>query len=104
MKTLLLALAIPMVLLSCKEEPAMPAAPAVSADRAKDPICGMMVDKGRALKSTHDGADYFFCAENCQKKFLSEPAKHAPKCSCVNMKRACACDHCGGKEPCDCVR
>jgi YHS domain-containing protein len=110
MRTLML-LALPLLLLSCdsKEEPkahdhSMHDAPAASADKAKDPVCGMMIDKAKATKHTHEGADYFFCADACLAKFKAEPKKYAVHCSCAGMKRACACDHCGGKDPCDCTK
>ena len=104
MRTVML-LALPLILVSCgKEEPKAPTSPPAVADRAQDPVCKMPVDKKTSIKITHEGADYYFCAEECVKKFKAEPAKYAAHCSCANMKRACSCDHCGGKEPCDCVK
>jgi Cu+-exporting ATPase len=38
---------------------------------AKDPICGMMVDKTTALKSERGGRSYFFCSIGCQRTFES---------------------------------
>lgn len=38
---------------------------------AKDPICGMMVDKATALKSERGGRSYFFCSIGCQRTFES---------------------------------
>jgi uncharacterized protein len=32
---------------------------------ATDPMCGMKVDKGRAVTAEHDGHTYFFCSEHC---------------------------------------
>ncbi|HEU4385968.1 MAG TPA: efflux RND transporter periplasmic adaptor subunit [Anaeromyxobacteraceae bacterium] len=47
---------------------------------AKDPVCGMEVDEKRAAaagrKSEHQGASYYFCAEDCKKRFDAEPAKY----------------------------
>ena len=40
-------------------------------DLAKDPICGMMVDKASALKSERGGRAYYFCSVGCQKTFES---------------------------------
>ena len=52
-----------------------PAAAAASArksqDRAKDPICGMVVDKATALKSERAGRTYYFCSASCQRTFES---------------------------------
>jgi membrane fusion protein, copper/silver efflux system len=48
---------------------------------AKDPICGMDVDEKRAAaagrKSEYQGATYYFCADECKKRFDAEPARHA---------------------------
>ena len=38
---------------------------------AKDPICGMMVDKASALKTERAGRTYYFCSAGCQKTFES---------------------------------
>ena len=110
MRTLML-LALPLLIVSCDQKPeakghdhgSMPAA-GTSADKAKDLVCGMMVDKAKATKLTHEGADYYFCSDACVGKFKADPKKYAVHCTCPNMKRACACDHCGGKDPCDCSK
>jgi YHS domain-containing protein len=36
---------------------------------ATDPVCGMTVDKRRALTAEHDGHTYFFCSEGCRSRF-----------------------------------
>jgi len=52
---------------------AMPAGPAAakatkpSKEMAKDPICGMVVDKATALKSERAGRAYYFCSVGCQR-------------------------------------
>ena len=38
---------------------------------AKDPICGMMVDKVTALKTERAGRAYYFCSAGCQRTFES---------------------------------
>ncbi len=38
---------------------------------AKDPICGMVVQKNSALKTEQAGRIYYFCSQNCQKTFES---------------------------------
>jgi Cu+-exporting ATPase len=38
---------------------------------AKDPICGMTVDEATALKAERDGQTFYFCSEDCRKKFLA---------------------------------
>ena len=40
-------------------------------DLAKDPVCGMMVDKATALKSERGNRTYFFCSVGCQRTFES---------------------------------
>ena len=77
---------------------------APSADKANDVVCHMFVDKAKATKLTHDGTDYYFCSDECLKKFKDAPQKYAVHCACAGSKKACACDHCGAKEPCDCVK
>ncbi len=50
----------------------MAAASATSAgEKAKDPICGMLVDKATALKSERAGRAYYFCSVGCQRTFES---------------------------------
>ncbi len=80
-----------------------PADPSAAGDRAKDPICNMMVDKTSSHKATHQGATYHFCAEECLKKFQAEPAKFATPCACGKTGKKCPCGHCGTKgDTCDC--
>lgn len=38
---------------------------------AKDPICGMMVDKATALRTGRSGRTYYFCSTGCQRTFES---------------------------------
>jgi Cu+-exporting ATPase len=38
---------------------------------AKDPICGMVIDKSTALKLERSGRTYYFCSPNCQRTFES---------------------------------
>jgi len=56
---------------------------------AKDPICGMTVDEATAVNAERDGKTFYFCSENCRKKFLAQvqPASSGGGGSC-----------CGGKE------
>lgn len=48
-----------------------PAVSAVTLEKAKDPICGMMVDKATALKTQRGNRTYYFCSDTCQKTFES---------------------------------
>ncbi len=40
-------------------------------DLAKDPVCGMMVDKASALHTERAGRHYYFCSTGCQRTFES---------------------------------
>lgn len=55
--------------------PAPAAAPAMAGrsarERAKDPICGMMVDKATALSAERGNREYYFCSESCLRTFES---------------------------------
>jgi len=42
------------------------------AEKIKDPICGMEIEKTKAIKLTQDGLTYYFCSENCRQKFLKQ--------------------------------
>ena len=49
--------------------PATP--PAAGKEMAKDPICGMVVDKATALMTERAGRRYYFCSAGCQRAFES---------------------------------
>ena len=43
----------------------------------RDPVCGMPVNKHcAAARLTHNGTEYFFCLEECQRKFASNPERY----------------------------
>ncbi len=52
-------------------------------DVVKDPVCGLNIDEGKAksagLKSDYQGKTYYFCSEECQKKFDKMPARYGAK-------------------------
>jgi uncharacterized membrane protein YraQ (UPF0718 family)/YHS domain-containing protein len=37
-----------------------------------DPVCGMTVDRGRALQAQHAGRTYHFCSEGCRSRFADD--------------------------------
>ena len=42
---------------------------------AKDPVCGMSVNRDSAAhRAEHQGTEYLFCSPGCQKKFVAAPA------------------------------
>ena len=47
------------------------AQPEKAGNKAKDPICGMLVDKATALKTERAGRAYYFCSVGCQRTFES---------------------------------
>jgi uncharacterized protein len=38
---------------------------------ATDPVCGMTVDRDRALTAERDGRTFYFCSEHCRSSFLA---------------------------------
>jgi Cu(I)/Ag(I) efflux system membrane fusion protein len=53
---------------------------ATSADATRDPVCGMSVDREKALaggyQETYHGETYVFCSDKCHKQFQQDPAKY----------------------------
>ena len=46
--------------------------------KAKDPVCGMDVDKDKpAATETNGGKSYYFCSKGCATKFRANPANYA---------------------------
>ncbi len=47
---------------------------------ATDPICGMTVDRSKAVTKEVDGETYYFCSDHCLHAFEADPAKadHSP--------------------------
>ncbi|HLE79993.1 MAG TPA: YHS domain-containing protein [Dehalococcoidia bacterium] len=44
---------------------------------AKDPVCGMDVEEGKAAAtSEYKGKKYYFCAVGCKKSFDKDPEKY----------------------------
>ncbi len=42
-----------------------------------DPVCGMKVDRGKALAYNHDGHTTYFCSEGCRTSFAANPGRYA---------------------------
>jgi membrane fusion protein, copper/silver efflux system len=61
-------------------ESRMRAAAAGIVNPETDPVCGMDVDEKRAAAAgrttTHDGHAFFFCSDECKKKFEADPTKY----------------------------
>ncbi|MCF6154361.1 MAG: YHS domain-containing protein [Candidatus Brocadia sp.] len=45
-------------------------------DVDKDPVCGMEVNKEKAVKLEHDGKTYYFCSKMCEESFKKDPSKY----------------------------
>jgi Cu(I)/Ag(I) efflux system membrane fusion protein len=65
-----------------KHDAAVPASTvAQSAGMTRDPVCGMSLDRDKALAGsqteTYRGETFVFCSDKCHKKFLQDPAKYA---------------------------
>jgi len=59
---------------------------------AKDPVCGMMVDKKTAkLKSEHMGKTYYFCSQMCKTTFDKDPTKYAGGGGGGHSGHSCCC-------------
>ena len=48
-------------------------------EKAKDPVCGIMVDKDPKLAAKYKGETYYFCSKADMDKFRKEPEKYAKK-------------------------
>ena len=51
---------------------------------AKDYVCGMDVNKDKALKVDHDGKTYYFCSKHCEETFKKDPSKYLKKWALIN--------------------
>jgi YHS domain-containing protein len=40
-----------------------------------DPVCGMTIDREKAVVVTHRGVDYYFCEVACAEVFRDEPER-----------------------------
>ena len=44
---------------------------------ATDPVCGMKVDRSKALRAVHAGRTWFFCSEDCRTQFEADPDRYS---------------------------
>ena len=54
-------------------------AQAKKTEKAKDPVCGMMVEKDPDLSTTYKGETYYFCSRTDMDQFKKNPEKYAKK-------------------------
>jgi P-type Cu+ transporter len=45
-------------------------------DSARDPVCGMEVDTRQGKKQRHQGEDFYFCSDECRRKFSVDPVAY----------------------------
>ena len=48
-------------------------------EKARDPVCGILVDKDPKLSVNHKGETYYFCSRADMDKFQKEPEKYVKK-------------------------
>ncbi len=48
---------------------------AAGATKARDPVCGSLVDPSAAPQASHGGHSYFFCSPECRDKFVGAPER-----------------------------
>jgi heavy metal translocating P-type ATPase len=49
----------------------------LTAQHARDPVCGMTVDPHTAThRHTYQGRPYYFCSAKCREKFIAEPKRY----------------------------
>jgi len=48
-------------------------------EKAKAPVCGLMVDKDPNLSTNYKGETYYFCSKADLDKFKKEPEKYVRK-------------------------
>jgi P-type Cu+ transporter len=53
-----------------------------SIETARDPVCGMNVNRATAtFAAEHEGTKFYFCGRSCLEKFKADPAKYMSKAS-----------------------
>ncbi|MEK6328499.1 MAG: permease, partial [Actinomycetota bacterium] len=41
-----------------------------------DPVCGMKVDRAKALRLEHAGTTHYFCSAHCRDQFAADPGRY----------------------------
>jgi YHS domain-containing protein len=74
-----------------------PQAPAAAPAQERDPICGMTVDQAKAKEagrtSVYEGKTFYFCNDDCKKRFDADPAKYAAQASEKTASAGSCCCH-----------
>jgi P-type Cu+ transporter len=45
-------------------------------EKARDPVCGLMVDKNPELSANYQGTTYYFCSKADREAFKKNPQKY----------------------------
>ncbi|MCL4417096.1 MAG: YHS domain-containing protein [Patescibacteria group bacterium] len=58
--------------------------------KVTDPVCKMKVDKNKTkYSSEYKGEKYYFCSEDCLKKFDTEPKKYLVQDENISTQNCC---------------
>ncbi len=79
MKRRALALVLVLVVLTAAVSGLAQARKAEKPEKAKDPVCGLMVDKDPKLSAIHKGETYYFCSRTDLDEFKKNPDKYVKK-------------------------
>jgi uncharacterized protein len=60
---------------------------------ATDPVCGMKVDRTKALQVQYAGRTFYFCSEGCRDHFEAEPERYAAKARAPSEARVATHAH-----------
>jgi YHS domain-containing protein len=44
-----------------------------------DPVCGMKIDRSKAVTAEHAGRTYYFCSDHCRSQFQADPDGYTRK-------------------------
>jgi len=76
MKRTVLAVALILVLIATS---ALVFSQAKKVEKARDPVCGILVDKDPNLSVNYRGEAYYFCSKADMEKFRQEPERYLKK-------------------------
>ena len=79
MKRTALALVLILVVLTASVSGLAQAKKAEKPEKAKDPVCGLMVDKDPKLSMSYKGETYYFCSKTDLDEFRKNPEKYVKK-------------------------
>jgi YHS domain-containing protein len=48
----------------------------------KDPVCGMYMDPRLAISMHRKGTSFYFCSDECRRKFTDKPRSSSPEIPC----------------------